>query len=164
MRKSWIFVIGIILTLALAAAAPKPAEAGKAGKIIAGLAILGVGAAVLADGLDDHRGYSGGYYYAPEPAPSLYYGANIAPQGYGYFQPRRQFRPAPAPRRYKRYKRQSRRCNPRIRRCYTDTRRVRRVPKHIGLPRQNYRDPTWRRATKIHRGSRLWNYCRRYGC
>ena len=82
MSRVKLLVIGAAAALVLTIAQPRPAEAGDAGKIIAGIAAGAIAAAIVHNH-HRHTYYAPphAYYYAP-PHPTHYYAPHPAPRYY----------------------------------------------------------------------------------
>lgn len=83
-------LLGVLAgSVTVGAVAPAEAHVGAGGAIIAGLAGLGIGAAIASD--HPHRyyggGYGGGYGYAPAPVEYGYAPPPPPPEPVGYYAP-----------------------------------------------------------------------------
>ena len=90
MSRVKLFVVAAAAALILTIAQPRPAQAGDAGKIIAGIAVGAITAAIVHSRHRDHTYYApphAYYYYAP-PHPTYYDAPYYAPRRHTYYAPR----------------------------------------------------------------------------
>jgi len=72
MRKFSIFTIGIITLFAVAVAMPKQAQAGSDGRVIAGMVLMGIGAALAYSSQRRNYRHPPAYYGRPMPRPAMH--------------------------------------------------------------------------------------------
>jgi len=108
MRKFSIFTIGIITLFAVAVATPKQAQAGSDGRVIAGMVLMGIGAALAYSNQRRNYRHPPAHYRPRQmPHPRAYHPGDYRPSQYPL-----RYNPYTANRRYTDSRPRRRQCHP----------------------------------------------------